>query len=225
MHGRLEYLMDGLLLLEEVILEAMYDGRGKQGRFGGSHYPRRPISDEGKRDGEGRIPKGQLEEMIIQSYAFLARHVSLDALSKNIGYYSEERDKYLPPFNARAYSSMDCENQFSIFNSTAGIHGKFNKGKGTVVEAKAAMTKTILISQQEYQVKTIKTSTRTQNYTLPKFMKSEEQRLQWNNPVDGKISRRDKRGFLVRLSARYRYSPSTAAVCQPKVRSFHASNL
>jgi hypothetical protein len=63
------------------------------------------------------------------------------------------------------------------------------------------------------------------SYTLPKFMKSEEQRLQWNNPVDGKISRRDKRGFLVRLSARYRYSPSTAAVCQPKVRSFHASNL
>ena len=199
---RIDHIVEFLMMIEEVLLEPIYDGRGHKGAFGHQHFPlsEKKVGgeDSGAGDEEGwkcgSIPREVLQELFILAYYYLNLDNNLLNLKINRDYNESELPRHLPLFIARFFSSMDVESKFSVFNEFMGNLGRHVKGKANTEDAARNMEKIIIVEGQDYQARTFRNSA----YEPEEIINEKEKWYGWITEIAGKVSRGDMRGTLFR---------------------------
>jgi hypothetical protein len=186
-----------LKLIEPHLIESMFDGRGRRGKFGGATFPRQAANfDEDSIEWSGHIPRDCLEEVIMMAYGYLYLEQMLARLRKNKEYISglEDAEPALPLFIARFASSMDLETWFMNLNHITGRMGKYQASRATAKDILGSVHKLLYTQNVENKARTFANT----SYKRVEFNKTHEQKLSWNHPVEGKVSKGEKRGTHVK---------------------------
>jgi len=165
------------------------------------------------------LPMNLVESLVIVGYSFLSRMHSTAKLQSNIDYDLQATEPSIALFQERAYSSMDVEGKFSLFNAIAKRDGRAHQGSATASQAAQCLKKLVILDHHNHHFNFTSKST----YCLPTYYKTIEELKEWK-VAHNRIRKADTANSQKRIANKRKYTSLSTGTSLKAIRDYHRSD-